>query len=97
MAGRARDVLTLLEAHRSGDFLRDDLREAARLPRVGAEAQAAGPGWGFSWLGAVLVDPAEAASGWSKGSVSWGRRVWSFVGHRLRTETNRRLADKHRL
>ena len=88
MAGRARDVLTLLEVHRSGDFLRDDLREAARLPRVGAEAQAAGPGWGFSWLGAVLVDPAEAASGWSKGSVSWGGvdgASWGIDFERKRT------------
>ncbi|MGO4126924.1 serine hydrolase domain-containing protein [Inquilinus sp. YAF38] len=88
MAGRARDVLTLLEAHRSGDLLRDDLRQAARLPRVGAEAQAAGPGWGFSWLGAVLIDPAEAASGWSKGSVSWGGvygASWGIDFERKRT------------
>ena len=44
--GRASDVLTLLEAYRTGNFLHDDLRQAARLPRTGAEAQMAGPGWG---------------------------------------------------
>ncbi|MGQ2904131.1 MAG: serine hydrolase domain-containing protein [Neoaquamicrobium sediminum] len=72
MAGRASDVLTLLEAYRTGNFLHDDLRQAARLPRTGAEAQMAGPGWGASWLGAVLVDPGTAGSAWSPGSVSWG-------------------------
>lgn len=72
MAGRAQDVLTLLEAYRTGDFLPDDLREAAWIPRTGAEAQTAGPGWGASWLGAVLIDPETAGSGWSGGSVSWG-------------------------
>ncbi|MBA8879171.1 serine hydrolase domain-containing protein [Phyllobacterium myrsinacearum] len=72
MAGRSRDVLALLEAHRTGSFLSEDLREAARTPRVGAEAQAMGPGWGFSWLGAVLIDPTSTGSQWSNGSVSWG-------------------------
>ncbi|WP_421927623.1 serine hydrolase domain-containing protein [Neoaquamicrobium sediminum] len=72
MAGRASDILTLLEAYRTGNFLHDDLRQAARLPRTGAEAQMAGPGWGASWLGAVLVDPGTAGSAWSAGSVSWG-------------------------
>ncbi|MFK4811847.1 serine hydrolase domain-containing protein [Devosia sp. ZW T5_3] len=70
MAGRARDVLTLLEAYRAGTFLSEDLREAARTVRTGAEAM--GPGWGFSWLGATLVDPAAAGSQWSTGSATWG-------------------------
>ncbi|WP_309084598.1 serine hydrolase domain-containing protein [Chelativorans sp.] len=72
MAGRARDVLALLEAFRAGGFLREDLREAARKPRAGAETQTAGPGWGWSWLGAVLIEPTAAGSRWSEGSVSWG-------------------------
>jgi CubicO group peptidase (beta-lactamase class C family) len=44
MAGRARDVLALLEAHRTGDFLRDDLREAARKHRRRGRAGDF-PGW----------------------------------------------------
>ncbi|TCP64300.1 serine hydrolase domain-containing protein [Sphingomonas sp. PP-CE-1G-424] len=80
MAGRPRDVLTLLEAYRTGNFLDDDLREAARKPRVGEEAQAMGPGWGFSWLGAVLIDPASTASQWSSGSVSWGGTYGNWWG-----------------
>jgi len=72
MAGRAHDVLTLLEAYRAGDFLRKDLREAARTPRVGPEAQTSGPGWGWSWLGSILIDPELAGSPWSKGTVAWG-------------------------
>ncbi|QKC85222.1 serine hydrolase domain-containing protein [Mesorhizobium sp. NZP2077] len=80
MAGRARDVLTLLEAYRTGAFLGEDLREAARMPRVGAEAQAMGPGWGFSWLGAALIDPASTGSNWGKGSVSWGGTYGNWWG-----------------
>ncbi|MDR6872979.1 CubicO group peptidase (beta-lactamase class C family) [Bosea sp. BE125] len=80
MAGRARDVLALLEAYRTGAFLGDDLREAARMPRVGAEAQAMGPGWGFSWMGAVVIDPASTGSQWSNGSVSWGGTYGNWWG-----------------
>lgn len=80
MAGRARDVLTLLEAYRSGSFLREDLREAARTPRVGAEAYAMGPGWGFSWLGAALINPQATGSQWSEGSVAWGGTYGNFWG-----------------
>ena len=72
MAGRADDVLTLLEALRGGAFLAASWREAARRPRVGAEAMAQGPGWGYCWTGAVLLDPAAAGSGLSEGTVSWG-------------------------
>lgn len=70
--GCARDVLSLLEAYRAGDFLPDKWRQQARAVRVGARAQTQGPGWGYSWMGSVLVDPQAAGSQWSKGSVSWG-------------------------
>lgn len=72
MAGRASDVLALLEQFRDGDLLTPEWRAAAFAPRVGAEAMARGPGWGFSWLGAVLVYPAAAGSSLSRGTVSWG-------------------------
>jgi len=80
MAGRAHDVLTLLEAYRTGSFLSEDLREAARTPRVGAEAYAMGPGWGFSWLGAALINPQATGSQWSEGSVAWGGTYGNFWG-----------------
>lgn len=72
MAGTASDVLALLEAFRTGDFLDAHLRDAARTSWIDVDEAAMGPGWGFSWFGSVLVDPAAAGSGWSKGSVSWG-------------------------
>ncbi|WBU64294.1 serine hydrolase domain-containing protein [Paracoccus aerodenitrificans] len=71
-AGRAGDMLTLLEAFRGGDFLSETWRREARKPRIGAEAQTQGPGWGYSWLGSVLIDPTAADSRWSQGSVAWG-------------------------
>lgn len=80
MAGRPRDVLTLLEAYRTGGFLSQDLREAARTPRVGAEARGRGPCWGFSWLGAALIDPSATGSRWSNGSVSWGGTYGNWWG-----------------
>lgn len=88
MAGRAADVLTLLEAFRTGDFLRADLREAARTPWIKVDEAAMGPGWGFSWFGSVLNDPAAAGSGWSKGTVNWGGvygHTWYIDFERRRT------------
>ena len=88
MAGRASDVLTLLEAFRTGDFLRADLREAARTPWIKVDEAAMGPGWGFSWFGSVLTDPAAAGSGWSKGTVNWGGvygHTWYIDFERKRT------------
>lgn len=72
MAGRASDVLTLLEAFRAGDFLDAGLREAARTSWIKVDEATMGPGWGFSWFGSVLLDPTAANSAWSEGSVSWG-------------------------
>jgi len=88
MAGRAADVLTLLEAFRTGDFLPADLREAARTSWIKVDEAAMGPGWGFSWFGSVLTDPAAAGSGWSKGTVNWGGvygNTWYIDFERRRT------------
>src|SRR5690606_24164798 len=57
MAGRAHDVLTLLEAFRAGKFLDEEWRAAAREPRIGEEAEAQGPGRGFSWMGPCSLTP----------------------------------------
>jgi len=72
MAGTAHDMMRLLEAYRDGDFLSSASRQAARQLRVGGEAMAQGPGWGVSWMGAVLVDTTAANSTLSPGTVSWG-------------------------
>jgi CubicO group peptidase (beta-lactamase class C family) len=72
MAGRASDVLALLEAFRTGEFLPAQLRAAARRSRIVVDEALMGPGWGFSWLGSVLIDPGAVSSGWGEGSVSWG-------------------------
>ncbi len=72
MAGTAQDVLRVLEVYRGGSFLSAASLEAARQARVGGEAMTQGPGWGFSWTGAVLVDPEAAGSPLSPGTVSWG-------------------------
>ncbi|BCH26484.1 serine hydrolase domain-containing protein [Mesorhizobium sp. L-8-3] len=83
MAGTAQDVLSLLEAYRGGSFLSAVSREAARQVRVGGEAMTQGPGWGFCWTGAVLIDPEAAASTLSQGTVSWGGVYghWWCVDH----------------
>jgi CubicO group peptidase (beta-lactamase class C family) len=88
MAGRASDVLTLLQAYRTGDFLRADLRGAARKSWIAVDPSAMGPGFGFSWFGAVLVDPVAAGSGWSRGTVNWGGvygNTWMIDFERKRT------------
>lgn len=72
MAGTAHDMMRLLEAYRHGDFLSSASRQDARQVRIGEEAMAQGPGWGFSWMGAVLVDTTAANSTLSPGTVSWG-------------------------
>ena len=40
--------------------------------QVGPQAETQGPGWGFGYGWAVLVDPAAAATPQSKGTLQWG-------------------------
>lgn len=74
MAGTAGDVLQALEAIRVGHPGVLSAAGAARMRRahVGADAQTQGPGWGFGYGGALLVDPAAAASPQSAGTMQWG-------------------------
>jgi CubicO group peptidase (beta-lactamase class C family) len=74
MAGTATDVLTFLEAIRSGggSILQPDTVQAMMTDQVGPQAQAQGPGWGFGFGWAVLCDPDLAASPQSKGTAQWG-------------------------
>jgi CubicO group peptidase (beta-lactamase class C family) len=73
MAGTADDVLKLLEALRTGDFLSPGLREMALgncIPGIARRPKDAGKGFGF--LGAVLSDPVAARTAMPRGAVDWG-------------------------
>lgn len=74
MAGTAGDVLTFLEAIRTGGapILRADTVERMASDQVGAEAETQGPGWGFGHGWAVLVDPAPTGTPQAAGTLQWG-------------------------
>jgi len=73
MYGSADDVVRLLEMIRSSDgFLPDELRASMKAALVGMEARTSGPGWGFGYGGAVLVDQVLAATPQSPGTMQWG-------------------------
>ena len=74
MVGTAPGYLRFLEVLRAGGA--PVLARAAPAdwmqPLVGPQAQTQGPGWGFGYGGAVLVDPVAAASPQSAGTLQWG-------------------------
>jgi CubicO group peptidase (beta-lactamase class C family) len=74
MVGTAADVLRLLEAIRSeGKPLLDEATFAQMSAnQVGADAQTQGPGWGFGYGWAVLVDPVLAKTPQARGTLQWG-------------------------
>ncbi|MBN3789784.1 serine hydrolase domain-containing protein [Burkholderia sp. Ac-20353] len=73
MYGSADDVLRLLETLRDGSaFLPDALRAAIHTDHAPRDAETRGPGWGFGYGGALLVDPALAGSPQSAGTLQWG-------------------------
>lgn len=72
MAGDSASVLHLIEALRSGPYLPDWLRAEALRLRTPEGLPTRGPGWGFGWLGALLLDPAAAGTALPAGTVAWG-------------------------
>lgn len=75
MVGTAPDVLKLLEAVRKGGAPILSKAAAASLfaNQIGdLVVTTHGPGYGFTNMGAILLDPALAASPHHKGTVSWG-------------------------
>ena len=88
MVGSAPDVLKLLEAVRTGGGGALSPASAAAMlsNQIGDLAVVThGPGWGFSFGGAVLKDPAEAASPLIRGTVSWGGvygHSWQIIPER---------------
>lgn len=74
MAGTAGDVLRFLEAIRAGGTPILDARtvEAMAADHVGTHAEAQGPGWGFGYGWAVLVDSAPTGTPQAPGTLQWG-------------------------
>lgn len=74
MAGTAADLLTFLEAIRTGGapILKPETVAVMMRAHAGPEAQAQGPGWGFGYGGAVLVDPAPTGTPQAAGTFQWG-------------------------
>jgi CubicO group peptidase (beta-lactamase class C family) len=71
MAGTAADVLTFLEAVRTGQLLQSQTRRAMFSVQARTQGQAEGPGWEFGYGGAVLVDPAAANTPQAAGTLQW--------------------------
>lgn len=74
IAGTAGDILRFLEAIRIGGapILDGKTVEAMATDQVGPQAETQGPGWGFGYGGAVLVDPAPTATPQASGTLQWG-------------------------
>ncbi|KLI97876.1 beta-lactamase [Luteimonas sp. FCS-9] len=74
MLGTADDVTRALDAFhaRGPGFLHTATAALAMRDHVGTEAATQGPGWGFGYGGAVLVDPDAAATPQARGTLQWG-------------------------
>ncbi|HEI8865118.1 TPA: beta-lactamase family protein [Serratia odorifera] len=74
MVGSADDVLKLLEAMRGGanGYLRPETVALMHQPHVSAAAETQGPGWGFGFGGALLLDATLAATPQCNGTLQWG-------------------------
>ncbi len=74
MAGTASDILTFLEAIRTGGapILTPETVATMMRDHVGPQAETQGPGWGFGYGGAVLVDPAATGTPQAAGTLQWG-------------------------
>lgn len=74
MAGTAEDVLRVLEMiRRQGEpLLRPATVAEMAADHVGPQAETQGPGWGFGYGWAVLVDPAAANTPQAAGTLQWG-------------------------
>lgn len=74
MVGDADDVLRLVETLRNGreGVLLPASAALMHVPYVGAQAEIQGPGWGFGFGGAVLVDAALANTPQHNGTLQWG-------------------------
>jgi CubicO group peptidase (beta-lactamase class C family) len=74
MAGTGPDFMTLIEALRTGGgpILSRETVATGLANQTSQLKQAQGPGWGFSYFGAWLDDPALAGSPAARGTNRWG-------------------------
>jgi CubicO group peptidase (beta-lactamase class C family) len=74
MVGTANDYLKLLEAVRTGHgtMLNEHSLDEMTHSQTGSLEGGPGPGWGFTFGAAVLVDPTLAKSPHSAGTIQWG-------------------------
>jgi CubicO group peptidase (beta-lactamase class C family) len=91
MVGNATDMLTFIEAIRTGGapILSAESVDAMLTVQTGTlPIVNRGPGWAFGFGGALLVDPAAALTPQSRGTFGWGG-VW---GHAWFIDPVRRLS-----
>lgn len=90
MAGTAQDILVFLEAIRKSGapILKPETVRQMMADQVGPQAQTQGPGWGFGYGWAVLVDPQLAGTPQGKGTIQWG----GAYGHNWFVDPARRLS-----
>ncbi len=74
MSGTAADILRFLEAIRTGGapILDPEMTAAMAIDHVGVQAETQGPGWGFGYGGAVLINPAATGTLQAPGTLQWG-------------------------
>ena len=81
MVGNAADMLTFIEALRTGGSPIVSRETAAAMMTVQTgdlPIVNRGPGWAFGYGGSILTDPAAAASPQSSGTFGWGG-VWGHT------------------
>lgn len=89
MLGNADDYLALLESVRTATGVLQPAPIAAmQQDQVGPHAQTQGPGWGFGYGWAVLVDPVAAHTPQSPGTLQWG----GAYGHNWFVDPARKLS-----
>jgi CubicO group peptidase (beta-lactamase class C family) len=71
MAGTASDVLTFLETLRAGRMLQPQTVSSMFKVQALTRELAEGPGWEFSFGGAVLVDPEATGTPQAAGTLQW--------------------------
>jgi len=89
MVGTAGDVLAFLETVRKGGAPILEASTVAEMTKdqVGIQAATQGPGWGFGYGWAVLVDPIIAKTPQGVGTLAWG----GVYGHNWFVDPKNRL------
>jgi CubicO group peptidase (beta-lactamase class C family) len=72
MGGNAIDFLSLLEAIRNGDFIKQSTRAIAKQAIFGENPKYFEAGWGFGYLFSTLLNPKKAGLRFGKNTICWG-------------------------